>query len=93
MKKALCDKLAKRLIKLQFEAVGAHYAGEASTAGDWYHQHAWTGKQKSAFKTVFLREIKTSYKSAAAREHLWAWWDLNYGWKDFDDNPANETDD
>jgi hypothetical protein len=93
MKKKICDKLASSLIKMQFEAVGAVYDRDSCTKSDWYREHAWTTAQKEAFKARFMKAIKRRYESATSREHLWGWWDLNYGWRDLDEKPASDTDD
>ena len=93
MNKRLDDRLAKKLIKMQFEAIGACYDGESCTAGDWFRLQAWTSAQKEAFRLKFMKAISKQCRSAATREHLWSWWDLNYGWKDQEEREPVDTDD
>jgi len=77
--------VVKRLIALQFKAVGLPYRGPQDLRGDWYHRRTWTAAQKEAFRKVFLKVIGKYNKQHRLHDDLWLWWDMAYGWKDADE--------
>lgn len=73
----------ERALEKQHQVVGAPYTRGQVLEEGWYQKRSWTPEQYRSFATWF---IKTAQERLLFNEkfaqHQFAWWDLNYGWKD-----------
>jgi hypothetical protein len=77
------DKFVKKALNEMFVRVGAEYDEEFVKEDGWYSKKTWTKDQREDFKNWFIKETKKELKfNKTMAEKEFAWFDLNWGWKE-----------